>query len=230
MKSGSEERFIPGISSQRIFDDHKARYDFASKYIQQKDVLDIACGSGFGSHLMATSGARSVFGADIDFETIACAQKKYQAKNLSFYQRDISKLTFSDVFDVIVSFETIEHIHSYEDTMLRLYSALRKGGMLIISTPNREITTPQNHSLNQKPINPFHAQEFILPELLHLLKKTGFQKKSICAYGQRQQLFFSNRLLRRVYKILFKPDHSTSCAVTPILLHPRYLVLTAYKN
>ena len=152
-------------------------YEFANKYVKNKNVLDFACGSGYGSDLLSRNAAK-VLGADIDFETIEYCKTKYKRDNLSFIcveqNKEISE--FKDAFDVIVSLQTIEHITEYKVFLFSLKRYLKKNGIVIIATPN-------NFRNVNPPANEFHIYEFDIIELYNILKGifVGYQ---VAVYGQ----------------------------------------------
>ncbi len=89
---------------------HYQRYKSILELCRDRVVLDIACGEGYGSRILSDTAAR-VYGVDIDAETIAEAVKKYADENLAYMEGSAEKLEFpDDMFDVVVSFETIEHV------------------------------------------------------------------------------------------------------------------------
>jgi len=165
------ERIIPEESfcgpETNIYKEHVARYNFASKYIKSKKVLDIACGSGYGCEILLKKGAKYVIGSDISEETIDYAKKHYQKKDIEFITNDIKKLDFSDEeFDCIVSFETLEHVKDQEVVITELKRVLKKGGILIISTPNLESRTNDEEDTNR-----FHEKELTVKEFKKILGK-----------------------------------------------------------
>jgi SAM-dependent methyltransferase len=224
------EYFVPGKSEQRIHADHIARYQFAKKYAPGKSVLDIACGVGYAAPIILGAGARSYMGADIQKHLVDYAQKTYGNENATFCLLDITKLQFDEEFDLITCFETIEHVGQYEIAINNLHRALRPGGTLLISSPNRPITSPKAINLKDKPSNEFHTQEFTPDELAATLCNSGFIIDPRDIYGQRQRLHSDNRYARKIINA-FNPDSRTSPRVQPILKNKisRYFVISASK-
>src|SRR5829696_7849474 len=113
------ERLVPGTVAWDLFQvEHKQRYEWAAKYCRDRRVLDVACGIGYGSAILAQRGAKQVTGIDISTEAIAFGTKEYQASNLLLTTGDACNLAFEDSsFDVVVSFETIEHLREPEQLL-----------------------------------------------------------------------------------------------------------------
>lgn len=224
------ERFVPGLYSKRMEADHGERYEYASKFVMGKDVLDIACGSGVGSKTLKDAGAEYVDGVDLSAEAIQYAEENYSADGINFILADANIYCPDKKYDVIVSFESIEHFRDYKLFLNNCFKLLRDDGRLIISTVNRIITNP-GLKANQKPDWDFHFQEFTVPELSKALDKAGFASQ--CLLGQRQQLYFKNRYIRRLYLNTLHPNTKTSPVVQELkghLLHPRYVVINATKG
>ena len=224
------ERFIPDQTSKRIADDHFSRYRFALQFVRSKFVLDVACGSGYGSALLKQEGrAMRVDGVDVDPDLVEYAKSHFQIDGVNFFVDDLANHHLRDTYDVIISFETIEHIDDYRKALHNLYGLLTAGGVLVISTPNRLITSPKLASFQEKPDNPFHVREFVLPELIGILRDARFTVDPGEVYGQRQQQYFGNKYLRRIYKILFQPDVRLSPEVRKLHAQPRYIIVVARK-
>src|SRR5262252_5618642 len=104
------ERFVPECTRE-IWYEHWHRYQFASAVASGRRVLDAACGEGYGSALLART-AQSVVGLDIDAAAVQHARARYgKQSNLRFEQGDAIALpAFASPFDLIVSFETLEHV------------------------------------------------------------------------------------------------------------------------
>lgn len=159
------ERFVPTLYNDNTIE-HLHRYAFACKFIQDKIVLDMASGEGYGSNLMADYAAK-VIGADISNESIEHAKKKYQKPNLSFFCSSAIELPIaSNSVDVVVSFETIEHLLEQDEMLTEIKRVLKLGGFFIISSPDKEFYTDVTGHLNQ-----FHLKELYFSELKNLLKK-----------------------------------------------------------
>lgn len=148
--------------------EHVHRYDEVIKHISSQDkILDIACGTGFGSDLMAAEASTQVIGGDIDTETIADCNERWDKENLSFQVLDGTALSFEDgYFDKIVSFETIEHTTEYKAMLSEFSRVLKNQGTAFISTPNFLINSPSGIVTN-----PYHTQEFVYEELESILSE-----------------------------------------------------------
>lgn len=159
----SEERFTPEMSGI-IAIEHLHRYAIAVQLIQGKDVLDIASGEGYGANLLANT-AKSVTGVDISPEAIQHAKAKYRKHNLTFITGDCRQIPLPDAsIDVVISFETVEHILEQEEFITETKRVLRPEGILLISTPNPDIY------LKDAPSNPFHLKEIKISQFLELLQ------------------------------------------------------------
>ena len=143
---------------------HKSVYDLCGKFALGKRVLDLGCGDGYGSFLLAQR-AKEVVGIDIDRLTIENAKKKYKFKNLSFYTQDISSLSAVKLFDLVVSLQVIEHIDDDHGFLSQIKKVLKKNGTLILTTPNRKLRLNDG----QKPWNPFHVREYDQKQFERLL-------------------------------------------------------------
>jgi SAM-dependent methyltransferase len=153
------------------------RYAWCLNLVAGKEVLDIACGEGFGSALLARQ-ARSVVGVDIAPDAIAHARHRYPADNLSFIEANASQLPLADqCADIVVSFETIEHLAEQEQFIAEIRRVLRPHGYLIMSSPNIDVyTVRQNHK------NRFHVKELTRQEFSDLLLT---QFPAVQMFGQR---------------------------------------------
>jgi 2-polyprenyl-3-methyl-5-hydroxy-6-metoxy-1,4-benzoquinol methylase len=117
---------------------HLARYQFAAEYSRGKQVCDVACGTGYGAAWLAAEGqATRVDGFDCSAETIAYANQKFGSEQVRFYQGQAESLPVSDqTYQLVTSFETIEHLADPERVIDEFARILQPGGLLICSTPN----------------------------------------------------------------------------------------------
>lgn len=159
----SGERMVPAYhKGHMVYGEHIVRYQAATEIVRNKVVLDIASGSGYGTAQLAKS-AKKVFGVDLDVDAIKYAKKNYFSNNTEFIKGSGTKIPLQeDSVDVVVSFETIEHIEHYNIFMQEIVRVLRPNGLLILSTPN-DIEFPED--------NHYHVHEFEEKELRSLVKK-----------------------------------------------------------
>lgn len=169
----------PVESSGRWWGEHVHRYNEAVLRINSTDiVLDIACGTGFGTNIIAGKTNGKVIGADIAQEAVDESSKRWNKPNLEFRVLDGTQMPFPDnYFDKIVSFETIEHTSKYREMAAEFSRVLKPNGLLILSTPNRQVSSPDGII-----VNPYHVQEFTCDELREILK-ASFPEVEL--YGQR---------------------------------------------
>jgi 2-polyprenyl-3-methyl-5-hydroxy-6-metoxy-1,4-benzoquinol methylase len=155
------ERMIPEKHGDSImYAEHMTRYIAASQLVAGKTVLDIACGTGYGSWILAQS-ASQVSGIDNSPEAIAYASEHYAAENISYSIGQAEQIDLPDAsVDVVVSFETIEHIAHYDTFLSEIRRVLRPDGLAIISTPNDLEFAKGNHH---------HVHQFAEAELREVL-------------------------------------------------------------
>ncbi len=152
------ERLVSGMEGV-IKLEHLHRYAVAMEYVENRIVLDVASGDGYGTNLLSQK-AKSVFGLDIHKQSIIDSKKMYQASNLLFDNGCISKMPYpNNTFDVIVCFETIEHIDDFEKALLEIKRVLKEDGILIMSTPNKLVYSDERNIINK-----FHTHEFYVDE------------------------------------------------------------------
>ena len=153
------ERFIPGVAGN-IELEHLHRYALAQRLCQGKMVLDIACGEGYGSAMMAQS-ALSVIGMDISKQAIAHAQSRYLADNLTFKVGDCTAIDLPDAcVDLVVSFETIEHHDQHSEMLSELRRVLKPGGVLLMSSPDRFFYSEKPGTHNEHHVKELYEHEF----------------------------------------------------------------------
>ncbi len=170
------ERYVPSIHGYLELE-HLHRYHLASKLAAGKRVLDIACGEGYGSAILAQT-ARQVVGVDLEETVIVHAKTKYASENTTFLVGKCEDIPLPDhALDLVVSFETLEHTRNQDQMLAEIRRVLEPGGMLVLSSPNR------SYFLNAgAPPNPFHLKELGLFELDSLMRRNF---KHVRILGQR---------------------------------------------
>jgi SAM-dependent methyltransferase len=174
-----ERVYVGKTSGGASVGEHLARYEFALGLIGRGEfVLDAACGSGYGSQMLA-GRARHVVGLDLSESALSYAAKEHQALRLSYVRADLARglPLLSETVDVVVSFETIEHLGRPERLVAECERVLRHGGYLILSTPDRRVFTELSGFANA-----FHYAELSRSELLDLVS-SHLEIEAI--YGQR---------------------------------------------
>ena len=142
------------------------RYALALEMAAGKQVLDIVSGEGYGANLMASVAAQ-VIGVDTNAVTVALANRKYKRDNLKFLTGETDKIPCAtQSFDIVVSFENIEHHDQHEGMMQEIKRVLKPGGLLIISS-----TDKLYYSDKPQFKNAFHIEGLYHNEFESLLKK-----------------------------------------------------------
>jgi len=161
------ERIIPKLMkpTNGMLLEHLARYYFASPYVNGR-VLDIACGSGYGSHMIAKERKREIteiIAVDNDPEAVQYASREYHHQKISYICADAMDPGLPDqlgLFDTILSFETIEHVEDDLFFMQQLYRMLRPGGMLVLSSPfGRGRGQPTSEPFHKHQLTPEEFQD-----------------------------------------------------------------------
>ena len=179
----TDERLVPSCydSDRDLYYWHLARYHFAKSYINKNDsVLDVACGSGYGTYELGSIAA-SVIGVDIDPEAVDFCAGNFGAQNIKYVQSNclgIGKV--ASHVDVCTSFETIEHLTKPDqaDFIKAVREVLTENGLFIVSTPNKAIYNSGDEIENNK----FHLHEMTLPEFRALLEQ---HFECVYIFGQR---------------------------------------------
>jgi len=194
------ERFERNVRYQPWYE-HWHRYYFIKDLVCEKKVCDIACGDGYGSALLAQN-AESVSGVDVDKATIKSAINNYSkmADNLKFHTFDALNTGFTDnQFDIVVSFETLEHLAEHERLITEFKRILKPDGLLIISTPDKKVYSEESHhnhyhvkELNHQEFNTLIADYFDFTytygqqlQLMSIIEVADYDKR----YPKGQQIF-----------------------------------------
>lgn len=158
--------------------EHLHRYALAKKLCENKIVLDIASGEGYGSNILSDY-AKQVIGVDIDKDVVDLANQKYGKNNLIFKTGKADQIPIvTNSIDVVVSFETLEHHDRHYEMMVEIKRVLKKDGVLIISTPEKRYYSDEP---NYK--NPYHVKELYYDQFRTLIdshfKNTNYSFQKI---------------------------------------------------
>lgn len=159
------ERYVPSVTGE-IRLEHLHRYAFSLLYCSGRNVLDLACGEGYGTAMLATV-ARSIVGVDVCEAAVKSAAETYlgERRNLEYRVADVTRLPFPDgTFDVVVSFETIEHVTEQERMLDEIARVLTPTGLLILSSPDKRTYSDESGMRNE-----FHVRELYRHELENLV-------------------------------------------------------------
>lgn len=183
-KNWTGERLETFIHNENT-NEHLHRYAQALDIVGDKVVLDIASGEGYGSNLLS-GFAKQVIGVDVDENTVANAMIKYRKNNLQFLTGRAEAIPCDDnFFDVVVSFETIEHHDKHDEMMLEVRRVLKPGGLFIISSPDKLFYSDKSGYKN-----PYHVKELYADEFKTLLRK--YFKQTLFL---RQKSFFGSVII-----------------------------------
>lgn len=154
------ERFTPECVRE-IWYEHYHRYAYAQPLARGKRVLDAACGEGYGSALVAAA-ADSVLGLDVSAQAITHARARYGLPNLRFEQADVTALDHLPAasFDLILSFETLEHLFAQETMLQGFRRLLAPGGLLLVSTPDKRNYSDIPQFQNEHHVRELYREEF----------------------------------------------------------------------
>lgn len=166
---------IERIEADKISQDpswpmHMARYQFALPFVRGKRVLDAGTGIGYGAALMSVEGcAKYVMGVDISTQAINQARKLFGTLKIDYRVHDCHRLSeLGGPYDVITSFENIEHLKDPEVFLGAAAGLLSDDGCLLISTPDRSFSPP---FVSGRPTNPYHVTEWYADEFEAILHR-----------------------------------------------------------
>lgn len=173
-----DERIIPDKTEKGILSIHLKRFDFAREHCAGVPVLDLGCGTGYGSDYLAEKASK-VMGVDIDIVSIRYAREHYRRANLDFLSANAESLPLpSAIYAVICSFEIVEHVGDVEKYFSEVKRLMVPEGIFFISTPLAAVST-------DKPANPYHLREWGHPDFEDLLK-THFDDVKLYWQTRRQ--------------------------------------------
>ncbi|MFL5822109.1 MAG: class I SAM-dependent methyltransferase [Solirubrobacteraceae bacterium] len=159
------ERTLPDVPAENYwFQRHLAVYEWIAARVEGLRVLDMACGEGYGSDVLAAS-ARSVVGVDANPEAHEHARLRYRRPNVSFERGMVENFGEAGEFDAVVFLQTIEHVQEPEAVLAHFKGLLAPGGVAFVSTPNVLTLAPPGEPRSG---NPWHVREYRAGEFAQL--------------------------------------------------------------
>ena len=152
-----------------------ARYRLAAEYVRDADVVDCACGTGYGSAMLMEAGARSVQGVDLDRRALEFARLRHARAGITFYEADALRFAPVVASSVWVSIETVEHLPNPTAYIARIAQLLPAGGRFIASVP---VTVSTDG-------NPHHLHDFTRESFRALLRASGFREEKSVEQSHR---------------------------------------------
>jgi SAM-dependent methyltransferase len=229
------ERVIPNLVDPNLWNEHIARYAFASRLSRGRRVLDVGCGAGYGSAELGRA-ATSVTGIDVAADAIAYAREQYPRRNLHWLQASATSLPLADAtFDLVVAFEVIEHLTDWPLLVAEARRVLAPGGQFIVSTPNKSYYA-ESRKLSGP--NPFHEHEFEYEEFREALSAV-FPHVSLFLEDHTEGLLFQTVSTRGSAEVRMdgkeaSPEDSNFfiavCAMTPQTGSPTFVYLPSSGN
>jgi SAM-dependent methyltransferase len=158
------ERVIPAQVNDDLWAEHISRYAFAARLANAQRVLDVGCGTGYGTQELARC-ARIAIGLDVAQEAITYARGHFTEPR--FLLASATALPFPDgCFDLIAAFEVIEHLSDWRLLLTEARRVLAMNGLFLVSTPNKLYYAESRAEYGP---NPFHTHEFEYDEFHNAL-------------------------------------------------------------
>jgi 2-polyprenyl-3-methyl-5-hydroxy-6-metoxy-1,4-benzoquinol methylase len=173
------ERPVEGHTGRSVWIQSVSLYRFACGFVRGRRVLDVACGSGYGSRMLLDAGAAHVTGVDLSADAVQYARSRYGCAGLEFAVGDVRDLSAFTPVEVVVSIETIEHVPDGAACVAAAAQALTPDGLYVVSTPN--CAADLRACRGVRPANPHHHSEYDAPSLAAVVQQ-HFGEVSL--YGQ----------------------------------------------
>ncbi|GAB0114580.1 glycosyltransferase [Acidisoma sp. C75] len=228
------ERFMPGMEGETAIE-HLHRYLIAQELAPGLDVLDIASGEGYGSALLGKC-AKSVIGVDISIDAVNHANSAYANDTVRYMVGNCLDIPLpGNSVDLIVSFETLEHVEDHDRLLSEYKRVLRANGRLLISSPDRYL-----YSVSTGYQNPFHKKELYDYEFRSLIEKyfnfsvfggqrnmfgstIGFEDASssnVSFLREQSRIIKTNGTPKPMYLLALASDKELPPSVSGVLIEP----------
>ncbi|MFL6450189.1 MAG: glycosyltransferase [Bryobacteraceae bacterium] len=179
------ERVVPGEVETQLWNEHVARYRFACLFAGGRRVLDVGCGAGYGTSLLASAAQYSV-GFDVADDAVQHASKVFD--NSDFLCASAGSFPLPDgSFDLVTAFEVIEHLEDWNALINESARVLSPDGVFLVSTPN---TSYYAEARGPSGPNPFHVHEFEFSEFEEVLKR-AFPFVEMLGQNSQETITFS---------------------------------------
>jgi SAM-dependent methyltransferase len=229
------ERVVPGQVDIDLWNEHVARYAFASRFAQGRRILDAGCGTGYGSAVLSPAG-RSVIGVDVSIDAVRYAAEHYADFGAVFLCAPCEQLPFrTGSFDLVVAFEVIEHLENWSPMLEEARRVLSPGGLFIVSTPNKAFYAEFRKDAGP---NPFHTHEFEYREFQEALLER-FPYVSLFLQDHADGIIFRSRLTQSAAELHVggdsRPPEESSffiaiCSAVPVPAASSFIYVPAAAN
>ncbi|QGG46259.1 class I SAM-dependent methyltransferase [Heliorestis convoluta] len=188
--------------------EHLGRYMYAAYVAETKQcrrIVDAACANGYGTFDLALSASADyVLGVDSSEQLLQEALERLKEQSLStvdFLQMDLEKDCFSqnlhESIDLIVTFETLEHLEKPERALDEFYKMLTSKGTLLLSVPNAFYEAIDKEGKSK---NPHHKHLFDVPSICSLVEKAGFVVSQVLGQPLANTCWYREKTIVNLYK------------------------------
>lgn len=215
------ERWVHGFMNIYGEELHLSRYKFATKYIEHKLVLDIAGGCGYGTYYLASEGNPvKVDSVDLNSDSVCYGNYRYPHEKINRMVDNAETFVKEDFYDVVVSFETVEHLNNYRMFLENIYTSLKTNGTLIISTPVANVTSKNNE-------NQYHVIEWSFDDFQRLIReKFIIEEVYVQNITEKKDLIntFLKRVINKISPNRFKKEFNSELVKYSNQFEPKNII------
>ncbi len=182
------DSIFPGATISRwSYSVHLGRFAFLAGFVEGKDILEVGCGTGYGTSYMYSKGARRAVGVDISATALDVAREAWTGPGLEFYQMSAEELAFpDDSFDMVCSVGAIDHMTAPVRFVQSARRILRPGGIFACSVINKDFMRSR---IIGAPLDRWHRAEFT-PQELYRLVSAEFENPQVWVMAQEHRKFW----------------------------------------